>query len=115
MATPGVQYANLTESDETELEDWGMTVRDITPDLARRRRIKDPDGALVTGVKNAAPAAVAGLDEGDIIREVEGRRVKSAQELLAAYSNLTAAKTTRLLVKADRGSTHRMSVLEIGD
>ena len=54
-------YRTLVETDapEIELPEWGLTVRDLTPDLARLRRVTDLRGALITGVKPAAPAFVA--------------------------------------------------------
>jgi serine protease Do len=100
------------DSREAELGAWGLTARDLTQDLARRRRIKDLAGALVTGVKPSAPAAVAGLQEDDIIREVEGTRIHDTQELLEVAQRLQEAKRRQLLVKADRGATIRVVVIE---
>ncbi len=102
-----------TESDETALDAWGLTARDISPEVARRRRIRDTEGALVTGVKAAAPASVADLQEGDIIRDIEGHRVKNTADLLAASADLAQSDKSRLLVRFDRGTTHRLAVLEV--
>ena len=99
------------ESEEAELASWGLTVRDVTPELARRRRIDDPEGALVTGVKEAAPAAVAGLQEGDVVRDIEGTRVKSTQELLDLFRTFDQAGRDHILVRFSRGATKRMAVL----
>jgi serine protease Do len=103
------------DSDETEVDDWGMTVRDVTPEIARRRRIKDPQGVLVTGVKNAAPAAVAGIDDGDVLREIGGRRVTSVESLMSTLEALRAEHPTRLLVRFDRGVTHRLAAVVLSD
>jgi serine protease Do len=107
------ELAPDADSDETEIEGWGMTVRDVTPEIARRRRIRDSEGVLLTGVKNAAPAAVAGLDDADILREVEGHRVRNVEELLAAQAELRLAEKTNLLVRFDRGVTHRVTVVRV--
>ena len=104
-----------TESDEVEIAAWGMTARDITPDVARRRRIEDPKGSLVTGVKGAAPAAVVGLQEGDVIRRVGDKAVASTQELLDAIEALDEAGRRRVLVRYDRGLTHRVGAIDVGD
>ena len=101
-----------TESAEVELDGWGLTAKDITADLARQARLKSLEGAYITGVKPAAPAAVSGLRDGDIVREIEGRTVRNTVDLLAAFRELTASKTRKVLVKVDRGSTIRLAVLE---
>jgi serine protease Do len=101
-----------TESQETELESWGFTARDVTPDLARRRRIKSLEGALVTGVKPAAPATVAGLDEGDVVREVDGTRVKDTKHLVEVLRELEQQRKKQVLVKVDRGSTLHVMLIE---
>lgn len=100
------------ESEESEVASWGLTARDITPEVARRRRIADPAGSLVTGVKNAAPAAVAGLQAGDVIRSVEGTRVRTTAELLESLESLDASGHARILVRFDRGVTHRMAAVD---
>jgi serine protease Do len=100
------------DDSETDLAPWGFTAKDVTPDIVVRRRITDTKGAFVTGVKGAAPAAVAGLDEGDVIRSVDGKPVTSAAALREILKERTDAKAARVLVAFDRGVTHRMAVLE---
>jgi serine protease Do len=101
------------ESDESELASWGLTVRDITPQVARLRRIDDLEGALVTGVKGAAPAAVAGLQEGDVVRDVNGTRVRNTAELLRLLGEFDQAERDRAALRFTRGATKRMAVLVI--
>ena len=100
------------ESDEAEFPVWGFTTRDITPEIARRQRLPTSEGALITGVRGAGPASVAGLRPGDIIREVERREVRGTAALLELYRELRDADRKRLLVRVDRGATLRLTILE---
>jgi|PersoiStandDraft_1058852.scaffolds.fasta_scaffold18252_2 serine protease Do len=60
----------------------GLSVQDLTPQARQYYRI-DPSvaGVLVTGVKEVSPANDAGIADGDVITEVNGRRVTGADEL----------------------------------
>lgn len=100
------------ESDEVELPRWGLTARDITPEIARRRRLASTKGSLITGVRGAGPGALAELRPGDVIREIEREEVDDTQELVALYRVLGEEDRRSLLVKVDRGATIRLTVLE---
>lgn len=56
----------------------GVTVQPMTADLAASLGLKDVRGALVSGVEPASAAAEAGLRQGDVITEFEGRAVLDA-------------------------------------
>jgi Do/DeqQ family serine protease len=63
-------------------EKIGLSVQDLTAQGRQYYRI-DPSltGVLVTGVQEVSAANDAGLAEGDVITEVNGRKVGSAEEL----------------------------------
>ncbi|MCO5986941.1 trypsin-like peptidase domain-containing protein [Actinoallomurus spadix] len=44
----------------------------------------DQQGALIAGVQKSTPAASAGLQEGDIVTEVDGKAIEDSQSLSAA-------------------------------
>jgi serine protease Do len=58
----------------------GITVQDLTPEIARGLGQKKDAGVVVTGVEPGSPAANAGIRTGDIIREVNRKPVKDAQD-----------------------------------
>jgi len=51
----------------------GVSVQDITDDIAKGLKLKDQAGALVTEVFEGDPADKAGIKQGDIIRKWTGR------------------------------------------
>ena len=57
----------------------GLTVQDITPEIAQRFEIENTKGVVVTGVEDGSPAEDAGFNEGDIIRAIlrQNKRTRS--------------------------------------
>jgi len=64
----------------------GMQLSDITPDIARRFGLADTGGVMVVEVKPDGKSAVAGIQEGDIIKEINHRPVKN----VSAYNQIMA-------------------------
>jgi serine protease Do len=58
----------------------GLDVRPITPDIARQLNLRGGEGVLVFSVEDDSPAAEAGLQRGDVIREVNRQRVRNLQD-----------------------------------
>ena len=79
------RIASLEPSGVEEL--LGIQVEAITDDMARELRTHDERGVVVTDVADQSPAATAGIQPGDIIREVNRRTVEN----LDAYEDATAA------------------------
>lgn len=91
------------EPAEASQESWGMTVANITPEIARQFRLEnDKKGVIVTEVEPGSPAAAAGIQPGDQIEEVNRKAVTSVDEFTKAVAELKEEET--LLVLARRGS-----------
>jgi len=59
----------------------GVSVQQITPDLAESFGLPDPQGALVADVLDDSPAAEAGLRRGDVILAFDGKEIKDMNDL----------------------------------
>src|SRR5262249_58510533 len=59
----------------------GVGIQPLTADLAKSFNVAGTDGALVTSVNEGSPAAKAGLKQGDVIVEYDGRPVARAGDL----------------------------------
>ena len=59
----------------------GIVVQDVTPAIAKAMGQSELRGALVGDVKATSPAGKAGLQRGDIILELNGKRVSDSREL----------------------------------
>ena len=81
---------------------FGMTVEPLTPELAGRLDVdRDVKGVLITEIDPAGVAAAAGLREGDVIQQVNGRAVRSAAEIRDA---LSAASDKPAVLLVTRGN-----------
>jgi serine protease Do len=92
-----------------EKEDMGITVREITPELANRYGLSDDEGVIITYVEPGSPADEAGLRKGDIIKEINRKSVKTLDEYLGAIKD---KKAENILVLVKRGGTSLWVVLK---
>jgi membrane-associated protease RseP (regulator of RpoE activity) len=81
----------------------GVQIQNITPQLKQRYNLTRDSGIVVTNVVAGSPAALAGIQPGDIILSVNGTDVTTAEQL------------TRAIVTAGRGQTVTLQVLRGND
>jgi serine protease Do len=62
----------------------GLSIEGLTGDYARENNIKDKGGVVVTDVGQGSPADDAGLQRGDVIKEVNDTKVKDVYDYNAA-------------------------------
>jgi serine protease Do len=59
----------------------GVQIQELTKEAAEAFGLKQANGALVNGVEKDGPSAKAGVEAGDIILKVDGRDVRSSNDL----------------------------------
>ena len=79
----------------------GVGIQPLTADLAKSFRLTRTDGALVTSVSEGSPAAKAGLKEGDVIVEYDGRPVARAGDLPRTVAETPVGRAVPLEVVRD--------------
>src|SRR4051812_13865963 len=79
----------------------GVYIQPITPDLAAAFKLPDSGGALVGGVSPKSPAASAGLQEGDVIVEMNGQKVEDSRNLRLKISQTSPGSKISLKVLRD--------------
>jgi serine protease Do len=82
----------------------GLTLKQITPELARDFRLSETSGLVVVQVEANSPAAEAGVAPGDIILEMDQEPVGTLEEFNKRVSPYEAGDTILLLINR-RGST----------
>ena len=76
----------------------GVTVQELTPELARHFGLSEPRGALVVEVYPGSPAKEAGLQKGDIVLKYGGREIGEAWELRNLVATTPVGKVVPLVI-----------------
>ena len=79
----------------------GVSIQDLTPDLAKSFGLDTPKGALVAEVAKGGPGEQAGLQRGDIILFYQGKDVRNASALRNEVANTPVGKKAKLVVWRD--------------
>jgi serine protease Do len=82
---------------------WGLQLRDVTPQMAQRYHLKEEKGAVVAGIEPGSRAAEAGLQQRDLILEVNRHPVGSAKDVLENINRSKDKDHLLLLVQRDNG------------
>jgi len=77
----------------------GVEARAITPQIARALELDDAQGVVVVGVVRGGPAHRAGLQPGDVIVAIDGKKIAEAREALIAISNRKPGSRVKLEVR----------------
>jgi serine protease Do/serine protease DegQ len=90
----------------------GVYVQDLTQKLAKAFGIDKEHGAVVSQVVPNSPAEKAGLKEGDVITELDGKAVTSAAQLRNDVGLMRVGKSVSLTVMRDGKTMTVDAVLE---
>jgi serine protease Do len=113
--------ANMARNVMTQLIDHGevrrgklgVTIQQITPDLARGLGLATANGALVSSVESGGPAAAAGLERGDVITAINGSAVKDNNQLRNEIAALQPGTSIELTVQ--RNGKERRVTAKLGE
>jgi serine protease Do len=87
----------------------GVGIQDVTPEIAAAFKVERPEGALVSHVEPDSPAAKAGLERGDIIREIDGEPMKDMRELRLEVAERRPGQAVELAVWRD-GAERKLQI-----
>ena len=78
-------------------EKLGLTVQNLTDDLAKQLELAGQKGVVVTDVESGSPAAMAGIRPGSLIQEVNRKPVETVKEFKEAVD--AAAKEGKVMLR----------------
>ncbi len=81
----------------------GVSMQNITPELAESFGLKKAGGALIAGVLKNGPADDAGIKPGDVLVAVNGKHVADSSEMLNLVASLAPGKSATLTVLRNGG------------
>ncbi|MBR9834817.1 MAG: Do family serine endopeptidase [Alphaproteobacteria bacterium] len=87
----------------------GVTIQDLTTDMAEARGIENGSGAIVSQVTHDSPASKSGIKRGDIIVQINGQSVDDATTTTRVVGALLAGSTNDFVVLRD-GKRQNISV-----
>jgi serine protease Do len=79
----------------------GISLNDVTPDNAKFFHLDEASGAIVAQVSQNSPASRGGLERGDVISEINGKKVANGSALQMVVSQLTPGANISLSVLRD--------------
>ncbi|MGH9669527.1 MAG: Do family serine endopeptidase [Terriglobales bacterium] len=82
----------------------GLSVRNLTGELAARLEVPAGKGVLVTEVRPGSFADDVGVDRGDVILEINRQPVNSEDDFRRIQSQLSSGKDVVFLVRQGRGA-----------
>jgi len=83
----------------------GVSVQALTPDIRQQLQIPEgTKGVVITDLDDSSPAAAAGLEQGDVITQVNRVAVTNVQEFNRAVREGASKESTLLLVKRGQGT-----------
>jgi serine protease Do len=84
------------------LRGWlGVSIQNLTPEIAKSLGIKQEAGALVADVVKGSPADKAGLKRGDLIVEFDGKKIEDSTHLRNMVAATAPGKSIELKLIRD--------------
>ena len=77
----------------------GITVQNLTPEIAKGLRLEKETGVVVTRVEPGSAAANAGIQTGDVIREVNRKPVKDVEDFVQKIEKAKVQDSVLLLLQ----------------
>ena len=88
----------LIKFGETRRGWLGVRIQEVTKEIAEVEKLKEPSGALVASVSEKSPADKSGLKAGDIILELDGKKINSTRELVKVVASTKVGKNVTIKV-----------------
>lgn len=91
----------------------GIEAQVITPQIARALDLENTEGVVVVGVVRGGPAHRAGLQPGDVLLAIDGKKISEAREALLAISNHKPGTSVKMqILRAGKPLTIEATAIE---
>ncbi len=79
----------------------GVSIQEMTPELAKSFGLKEPVGVLVSSVNPGDPADKAGMKSGDVIVEFDGKKIEELHDLPRVVAATPPGKRVKVKIIRD--------------
>jgi serine protease Do len=90
---------SIKEKGRPDMGWLGVSAQAVTPDLAAALGLAEPVGAIVNGITKGSPAEKAGLQRGDVIVSLDGKKILDPAELprMVAFGHINKTVTLSVI------------------
>ena len=93
-----------TPSGDQMMEELGLSVRDITPEIAQRLGLEDTEGVVIADIdRSNAMIRQSGLQPRQVIVEMAGQPVPDVETFQEVYGEIPAGEAFRVVVRLPQG------------
>ena len=103
--------SQLIEFGETKRGWLGVRIQYVTQEIADAEELDEPRGALVVSVAKNSPSDKAGIKDGDIILEFNGKKIKQMKELPAIVAKTEVGKNVKVKVWRNKNELTKNVIL----
>lgn len=91
----------------------GVSIQNVTPELAQAFGLKEAKGALVGDLAQGGPAEIAGIKRGDVIILFDGKEIKNADDLSRVVAEKPLKREVEVkVIREGKEVNLKISVLE---
>lgn len=90
----------------------GVTIRNVTAELADEEDLDMTEGVYIDSVLNKSAAAEAGLEAGDVVTEINGNKITKASELQEMIARQRPGDDVKVAVYRDGRRLERTATLQ---
>ena len=109
----GENGEEYSQSADDRLDDLGLTVRQLTPELAARQRLSLDRGVIISRLDPGGRAADAGLQAGDVVLMVNNATIETVRDFKKALQDGKTQSYLRFLVQ--RQQSRLFIVVKLGE
>ena len=95
--------SSIIESGQVRRAFLGAQLGDVNPDVVQKYGLSTTTGVMISSVLEGQPAAKAGIQPGDVIKDIDGRKVEKSSQLRNYIASQTPGTTVAIqIMRGDR-------------
>jgi serine protease Do len=100
------------EGNEFECKAWGLSVKEITPRIAKNLNLEDEKGVLVSGIRIGSIADEAEIFRGYVIRYVDNEEIANLEHFKKVYQELEDIPKNGIMLRLTFRTSTRFALLK---